>query len=196
MGLQNKIIFFAFLFIAFVSGITLDRFFQDFPYLKLDPQINILSLASLIVTIVIAFLIPISITKLIEDKRGIKAFLVDEFKELIIILNKIKTIIVDAHGKGIFETHDRDNINYIFHEAELKTSSIREQIKEAFGEKVEETNKNLTDLLFSYKDYITGGELMNSSFTKVEDRFYRESNTEYSKIETGLKTEIQKIQKC
>jgi hypothetical protein len=76
MGLQNKIIFFAFLFIAFVSGITLDRFFQDFPYLKLDPQINILSLASLIVTIVIAFLIPISITKLIEDKRGIKASLV------------------------------------------------------------------------------------------------------------------------
>ncbi len=195
MVFKNKITTITIVAISFTAGIALDRFFKDFPYLKLDPKINILNLANLLVTIIIAFLIPLYITKLIEDKRGIKTFLVNEFKELIAILIEIKKIVSDAHTKGIFETCDRDKINYTFHEAELKTNSIREQIKVAFAENADETNKNLTELLFNYKNYLTGGELMNSSFVKVDERFYRESNTEYSKIETGLKTSIQKIYK-
>ena len=53
----------------------------------------------------------------------------------------------------------------------------------------------LTKLLYDYKEYVTGGELMLSSFIAVNDRFYRESNTEHSKIETGLKKIIQQIYK-
>jgi len=194
MNIKGKILP-IFIIIPFVLGIILDRFLKDFPYLELDPKINFLSLANLIVAIVIAFLIPFTVKKYIEDEKDIKSFLVDELKELISIVNCIKSIISDAHSNGSFSNNNRDCIIYKFHEAELKVNSIREQVKIAFESKSVEVEKNLSESLSKYDDYITGGELMNSSFVKVDERFFKESNVEYSKIETSLKKLIHKVYK-
>ena len=179
----------------FGTGIFFDRLFINFPLLQLDPKINILQIASLVVTVVIAFLIPLYVNKLIEDKRGAKSFIIEELKELIKITFKIKDVISNAHEIGVFTSKDRDTINYIFHEAELKIFSIQEQIKEAFEHNVENTSKNLSSLVSVYKEHVTGGELMHSGFNKVDERYYRENNTKYSKLETGLKKFIQSVYK-
>lgn len=195
MIFQGKFITGFLILLSFILGILLDRCFKNFPYLELDPKVGVLDLATLLITIAIAFMIPIFVTKIIEDKKGIKIFFVDEVKELIFILSEIKKVISDAHGLGEFKPTDRDKINYIFHTAELKIVSIREQVEIAFKNKAEETGTALVDSLFEYKDYLTGGELMLSTFVKVDERFYKENNTHYSKLETKLKTLTQKIYK-
>jgi hypothetical protein len=194
--MKLKIIFYIILVIvAFCFGIFVDRLFVNFPYLELDPQVGVIDVAGLTVGIFIALLIPFSVSKLIEDKRGIKAFLVEEIKDLIQIIAEIKQVLREAHVAGVFIDKDRDKIVYTIHEAELKIDSINEQIEEAFENKAKVTKKTLTDLLIRYDKYLTGGELILASFIKVDERYYKESNLEHSKIETGLKTLLQRIYK-
>lgn len=176
-------------------GMFIDRILVNFPFLTLDPKVNVVDLAGLIVGVVIAFLIPFSVSKLIEDKRGIKTFLIDEIQDLIKTAAKVKSIICDAHNEGSFTKKDRRKILYIFHEAELKVHSINEQVKEAFEKEAESTKQTLIGLLFQYDRDITGGELVFDHFTEVDERFYKESNTNYFKIETGLKRLLQKVYK-
>jgi len=195
MKITEKIKILGLVIISFTFGCLIDRSFLDFPYLQLESKINILDIFSLLVTVAIAFMIPFFINKLIEEKRGLKSFLIEELRELIKIINKIKTIISDAHTKGSFDLKNRDDIIYTFHEAELKVASIREQLDVVFDNKSECLCKTLTDLVLTYSGYVTGGELMTSSFVRVDERFYRENNTQHSKIETGLKKLIHEIYK-
>lgn len=193
MNIQQKIINSSAILIVFIFGLLVGRLWKNFPYLKFNPEINILDSVNLLVMVIIAFMIPIFITKLIEDKRGIKIILIDETRELISIISEIKNIISSAHSSGALKVTDKDDINFKFHEAELKANSILEQIKESFVNNSPEVQGTIKGLLWNYKDYLTGGELMHSSFIKVNQHFYRENITEYYKIETGLKTLIQKI---
>ena len=193
MSLRSKSIYLFIFLVGLGFGVLIDRLIKYYPYLSLDCKINAFDVANLFVTIVIAIMIPFFVSKLIEDKRGIKAMISEEIKELILIILDIKEVVSNSHRKGVFEVEDRDSINYKFHEAELKAYSIITQVNESFKSNSKETKETVISLLFGYKDYLTGGELMQSSFTKVDQRFLRENNTEYYKTETGLKTLIHRV---
>ncbi|OGZ66337.1 MAG: hypothetical protein A3C50_01180 [Candidatus Staskawiczbacteria bacterium RIFCSPHIGHO2_02_FULL_43_16] len=182
-------------FVFFLVGILAGQFLKDIPYLTLDPSVSPLEVANLFVGIAIAFLIPFTVKKYIEDKKDIKSFLVDEFKELIATIHEVKAIIAKARSANIFTADNRNDIRAQFHESELKVNSITEQLKIAFVAQSPKTEAVLKELLWKYDHYITGGELMNSSFTAVDERFFRESNIEYSKMETGLKKLIHEVYK-
>lgn len=180
-------------FLAFALGAIVDRLIKVYPYLQLDAKIGILDVASLLVTITIAVMIPFLLDKFIEDKKGIKSLLIEELKELIAIVENAKSIISEAHSAGVLTPEDKDKILNLFHEAEIKAGSFEQQVEIGFKHKYSEIKKSVDDLLFDYKDFLTGGELMNSGFIKVENSFLRQNNTEYSTLETGLKVLIQKI---
>jgi hypothetical protein len=192
--LQNFLTFLLYL-IVFLSGMIIDRAIKFYPLLKLDKQINILDLGTLLATVAVAFMIPLYVTKIIEDTRGVKKMLVDELIELLEIVKEINIVISQSYNRGSFSSQNRDDIIHIFNSMELKVDSITSQTAEAFGERSGSLNRKIKDLVINYQDYITGGELMVSRFVRVEERFYRESNTEYSKIETGIKTLMQAIYK-
>lgn len=181
--------------LAFVLGMLFDLTIRDYPFLELDRQINIVELSTLLLTVFIAFLIPSTVTKIIDDNRGVKIFLVDELKELFKLVGEIKKTINDCYDVGILEPENKQHILLVFHESELKIDSIIQQTSEAFGSEANSINENLKILLFKYQDAITGGILMDANFIKIEEEFLRGSNTEYSKIETGLKTMIQALYK-
>lgn len=177
-----------------VFGMLIDRCYLDFPYLQLDPKINLLSAANLLISILIAFLIPLYFKKLTEEKHDQKVFLIDDFKELITIIKKIRSIISEAYSNRIFSIKDRDNIILTFSEAEQKVNSIKDQIL-LFGNGSRKISDDLTDHLLEYEDYLTGGELMMSRFNKVDQRFYTDNNTKYNKLETEIKKLIHKTYK-
>lgn len=181
--------------IVFISGMLIDRSIKYYPFLKLDKQLNILDFGTLLATVAVAFMIPLYVTKIIEDTRGVKKMLVDELRELLDITEKIRNIISQSYNNGSFSSSDRDNIIHVFNNMELKVDSITSQTTEAFRGRSNLLNQKVKDLVINYQDYVTGGELMMSSFVKVEERFYRESSTEFSKIETGIKTLMQTIYK-
>lgn len=195
MNFQSKIVLYIFIPIAFALGILVRKFSEILPNSTFQTQINILDLANLLVSLLIAFMIPFFVTKIIEDNRGVKACLIDELRDLLKILIKIRDVVSNAHINGSFKVADRDNIIYTFDEAELKVNSFQEQIRVGFPEKSKKTNNKLKALFFEYQNLLTSREIATSTFKKVDDRFNRENNTAHSKIETGIKTIIQEIHK-
>lgn len=181
--------------ILFLSGMLIDRSIRNYPVFRLDAKLNVLDAGTLLATVAVAFMIPLFVTKLIEDTRGVKQMLIEELKELLCITKEIRGVLNKSYLSGSFSDTDRDNIVRIFNEMEIKVDSVVSQTSEAFGSKAQRLNQDMKNLVISYQDFITGGELMMSSFVKVEERFFRESNTEHSKIETGLKTLMQTLYK-
>lgn len=195
MSTGNKILLWIGFPLVFVVGIITDRIIKDFPYIEWDNKVSFISALSLIITIVISIMIPLFIKKLIDDNRDIKTFLVEEVKDLIKVVSSIRDIISNAHSISEFKRSDCDEIIYIFHSAELKVESIEDQLEISFKKQSQDTIQNLKNALSIYKRYLTDGEMMISTFDKVNDNFYKENNNEYSKVETAFKKAIHSIHK-
>lgn len=195
MSLHNKIASAALLVIAFVVGLLIGRFWKDIPFLTLDGEVQILDIFNFLLAVAVAFWVPIVLKKAVEDTRDVKSFLVEEIKDLLEIYYGIRKIISDSYSGGSIAPADKDKINLAFHEAEMKVGSIVSQVEISFKKRVADINPTLKDLQFNYKDYLTGGALMMSSFIAIDDQFYREHGTKFSILETGLKTLIHKIYK-
>lgn len=179
--------------LCFIAGVSLDRIFVDFPYLKLNPQVSVIEVAGLFVTFTIAFMIPFSVNKLIEEKRGLKVFLIDDLKDLISIVKVVETTISDSHSRGDFSSDDRDFIVHTFNDAGLKIEIIKSQLEIIFKDEYKEYSDKLSELIISYDNYVTGGELMISSFVKVNEHFFLENKTRYASFEKELKKFILRI---
>lgn len=174
-------------------GMYLSSFYTDFPYLTLDNEVNVIDAATLFFTIFIGLMIPIWVQKIMEDTKGIKVFFVDEMKELIQIFEALPSLLSESYSLGKFKKEDRNKIIHVFHDAEVKIVSIEAQLNVSFKKESVELCKKMKELLLAYKNYLTGGELMVSTFNKIDERFYRENKAEYNKLASGLKVLIQDI---
>ena len=179
----------------FALGLVIGLIWKDIPLIKFNPELKIYEVANLFLTLAIGITIPLLVKKWIEDNRSIKSSLEGEIKNIICTLDKIKLLISNCHSCSSISKEQKDEINYLFHSLELQINSLNEQLKISFVSQGRKIIEKLKENYHNYKDYLTGGELMLSSFVNVDDRFLREHNTEYSKIETYLKTVIHQIHK-
>jgi hypothetical protein len=188
MSARRKIlyglIFFILLVLAFVSG----HLWKDLPGIEFDNKVKLFEILNLLLTLGIGVSIPLLVKKWIEDNRPVKMALCEEVKCIINKVDKIKQVICDCHASGSITKENKDNINYLFHNAEIQITSFGAQLKISFPTQSVGIMTQLKEKFNAYKDYLTGGQLMVSSFEKVDERFYRENNMEHSKIETELKT--------
>lgn len=195
MNSKSKIIVGVIISVAFAIGLTLGLIWKDIPNIKFNNELKIFEVANFLLTLTLGIAIPLLVKKWIEDNRSIKSSLVEEVKNIIGTLDKVKSLIGSCHSCLKITKEQKDEINYLFHRSELQISSLNEQLKISFEPHSIKMMEKLKDKYHNYKDYLTGGELMLSSFDKVDDRFYREHNTEHAKIETHLKTVIHQIHK-
>ena len=195
MGVSDKFQCFIFLLLGLTLGLVTTKIYNNLPYFDWDKEVDVIALINLIVTIVIAFLIPLTIKKLVEDNRHLKGALIEEIKILIEILKGIKKIIQECHERGDITAKDKDRVNYIFHEADLQLNSIRSQLGISFPKKSESLTSDLTDKYFEYHSDLTGGLLMTSKFTVIDDQFRRKHDTDFSNLVTDLKKAIHQIHK-
>lgn len=191
----EKIILLICISFFFTLGAFTDRVLLDIPYLQLDPKINILGLANFIFSVALAVYIPFVVKKTLEEKRDQKVFLIEDFKELILSVKRVKSIISEAHSDGSFSVQNRDSIVYIFGEALYTVYSITEQIKAIFGNNAEYLSNNLLNIFLKYEEHVTGGKLMKKSFINVDKEFYGENNKKYNQFETEVKKLIYEIYK-
>jgi len=195
MSIKNKIIVCVLLLIAIITGLVVGLIWKDLPLVKFNSEIKLIEVANFILTMSLGIVIPFMVKKWIEDNRSVKAVLVDEIKNILSTLNKIKTIIDNCHTNQSISKEQKDEINFLFHETELQISSLEEQYKISFSSKQNSIISTLKTKYFEYKDYLTGGELMLSTFTNVDSRFYREHKTKFYQIETCLKLSVHSIHK-
>ena len=161
----------------------------------IDNTINTLSFISLLVTIVIAIFVPFLIKKVIDDNRGIKALIIDEVKELIHLVEQNHKIIADLYSKGtVIENHHRDTVRNNFYDTELKIDSLQSQLEVSYPSK-KQTSKEIFDQYLKYKQFLTDGKFMLSSYVNVDYDFYRDEKNSFAEFQKILITHIHKIHK-
>ncbi|MFH1711909.1 MAG: hypothetical protein ABH846_01585 [Patescibacteria group bacterium] len=121
--------------------------------------------------------------------------MINELGELIEQVKAVHKVIADAYSAGSFTPVNRDALMFAFHNVELKLGSLEAQMSAAFPKKSVDIIQSLKNSCFDYKNHLTGGEIMLSSFDQVSDACYRECCTQQSKIETVIKTTLQKVHK-
>lgn len=161
----------------------------------IDNTINILGFISLLVTISIAILVPFSIKKAIDDNRGIKLLIIDEVKELIRLVEKNHKIVTELYSQNVnIENNHRDEIRENFFDIELKIDSLKSQLDISYPSKDKLQKKIFEDYL-KYKQFLTDGKFMMSSYLNVCYDFYREEKNAFAKFQKNLMVYINEIHK-
>jgi hypothetical protein len=195
MTTKSKILYGFLLIIFLVIGLVVGFLWKDFPLIKFNPEVKLSEVLSLIVTIGIGIFIPLLVKKWIEDSKSVKSYLVDEAKSIITNLATIKQKVKLCFDNGVLSQNDKDEVNYMFHSTELQITSFKNQMKVAFPSQEKKLSPKLSEQYNLYKDFVTDGPFMVSSFTRIDDRFYRDHNQHYTVLEGHLKTLIQEIYK-
>lgn len=161
----------------------------------IDNTINTLSFISLVVTVIIAFLVPFLIKKAIDDNRGIKALLIEEINELICTAELNHKIISDlfANSTEIDSSH-RDGVLENFFDIELKIDSLSAQFDISYPSKSKILEQVVNHCL-EYKRFLTDGKFLLSKFTHIDADFYREEKNAFAKLRKELVTKIHEIHK-
>lgn len=174
------------------SGICIGVYTKNFPVLEVEKKVSLIETLTFLTTLGIAFAFPFLIEKWVNDNHSIKNYLVKEVEELISEAKINKNIIDDSFKSQTFQAKNRDDINFTFHRLELQIDSIQKQFEVSFPKSTTIVDQ-LKENYWIYKDYLTGGDLMISSFNKVDLQFFRKHSTEFSKFESHLKEMIHKV---
>ena len=175
-----------------VAGICIGVFMKNFPILEFEPKVSVLEILTFLVTVAIGVVFPFLIKKWVDDNQTIKHYLVQEIEQLITEIKENKELISESFSNGEFKNEHRDKINFTFHSTELQIESIQKQFEVSFPNSLKVV-EDMKESFRVYKDYLTGGEMMISTFTKIELPFYREHSNEYNKFESHLKEMIHKV---
>lgn len=192
MKQKQKIIIGVVFLLILLGGICIGVFVKNFPVLEFERKISVLETLTFIVTVAIGIVFPFLIKKWVDDNQTIKNYLVQEIEQLISEIKENKTLIAQSFTDGEFKSSQRDKINFTFHSTELQIESIQKQFEVSFPNSLSIV-EDMKDSFRIYKDYLTGGELMISTFDKIELPFYREHSNQYNKFESHLKEMIHKI---
>jgi hypothetical protein len=192
MKQNQKIVIGIVLILILLGGICVGVFVKNFPILEFERKISVLETLTFLVTLAIGIIFPFLIKKWVDDNQTIKNYLVQEIEQLISEIKENKTLIAQSFTDGEFKSEQRDKINFTFHSTELQIESIQKQFEVSFPNSLKIV-EDMKDSFRVYKDYLTGGELMISTFVKIELPFYREHSNEYNKFESHLKEMIHKI---
>lgn len=161
----------------------------------IDNTINTLSFISLIITVAIAIFVPFLIKKAIDDNRGIKLLIIDEIKDLIIIVEKNHKIVSDLYSQNTdIQNIHRDDIRENFFDTELKIDSLKSQLEVSYPSK-NKIQKGIFEDYLVYKQFLTDSKLMLSSYLKVDYDFYREEKNSFAKFQKKLIVYIHEIHK-
>lgn len=162
-------------------------------FIKFDDSVNIIDLIQVIITLLLGLLLPILVTKMMDDSKGIKCLIIDEIKNFLEEAKKIRLFLNEINTKGEVTGTDKDKIRALIYNAELLITSVNEQIQIAF--KDEKLQKKLSDSFIKYEDDVAGGELMSSEFKKINFAYLNLTNTSHSNFETEVKKILQEVYK-
>lgn len=185
-----------FLILLFVSCIFyfLGFISRNLDIIKIVYEIKITEIIGIFLTIFIGFLIPFYLKKLIDDNRTIKELLIQVCNQITNTKSSILKSIKDTPQNTSFNQECKDLILFQYTEIESLIDSLENQINISFPKSTKTIVESLRNSYFEYKSFITGGDLMNSSF-KNSTHFIKECQVKTAKMEESIKIVIHKISK-
>lgn len=185
------ILAFLILFFGIVIGIVIN----DMPVLKLNPEIKLFEPLTFLLTATIGVLIPFFIKRWIDDSRQIKNNLIDELKFTLKEYEIIKDKIKFCYNNRAISKSDKDEINILFEQADLKFNCLNQQMIEAFDKETKCIRDEIHNGCIEYWKHTTSAEMMSSKFKVISETFFRQHNEYFLKFETIIKKAIIKVHK-
>lgn len=179
--------------LCLLFGLIMGVLIHDFPFIEFDNKLKIYEVLNLFITIAIAISIPFFVKKAVDDKRAIKSYLTEEAKDTIERLKDIKDLIRSCNSKGSISRSNKDELIRLFNNLEMQITSLCEQLEISFKTESLSVIKEIKEHYFLYDQFVTNDELMSEKYKKIDDGFYRDHKSQYSKIELELKKSIHKI---
>ncbi len=179
--------------LLFIFGFILGIVFNDFPFLQLDSKVRLFEPLTFLLTASIGLLIPFFIKRWIEDSRQIKNNLIDELKETLREVSIIKNKVSFCYHTKSIKQRDKQEINILFEESDLKINCLKQQFIESFDIETKTIREEINSAYLDYWKLTTGAELMSSKFKTINENFYSRHNNCFSKFELKIKQAINKI---
>lgn len=176
-------------------GIVIGIIINDIPLFKLNPEIKVFEPLTFILTATIGVLIPFFIKRWIDDSRQIKNNLIDELKSTLKEYEIIKDKIRFCYNNKTISKSDKDEVNVLFEQADLRYNCLKQQMIEAFDKETKCIRDEIHNGCIDYWKHTTSAEMMSSKFKVVSETFYRQHNEIFLKFETIIKKAIIKVQK-
>lgn len=176
--------------LALILGIVIGCVWGNVPFFTIDPQISLMDVLGFLLnslSLAVTVFIAVNVTKILQSNQAITSYLASELDELIILVKTVHKIMTDAYSAKSFQEQNRDALIHAFYDVELKIDSIESQILAAFPKEAPEIMESLKQAFFTYKNFLTGGEVMLSSFILVSDAWYKDCQTQHIKLETVIK---------
>ena len=174
-------------------GITIGLVINDLPYIRINKDVRFFEPMSFFLTALIGLFLPFYIKKWIDDRRSVRNELIDELKETLCEISKIRDKIGSCHARKSITREDKQEISFLFNIADLKVSNLEQLIGNELNSQISQLKANIKDEHIKYWKFLTSPDIMADSFTLVSDSYYISQNEIYSKIEVAIKKTINKI---
>lgn len=169
-----------------VLGIIAGLMIDNIPYIVLKKEIGLGELANFIMALIVTIVVPILLTKWLNDERHIKDFLITEIQCCIQALESIKTKIDEAVVSGNTNKADIKLVLSKFNVYDLKIKSLCHQLEISYKRKSKAMRNDLISESLTYWKETTGGDLMNDNFS-FDQSYFKTHNIAFSKLESFLK---------
>ncbi len=173
-------------------GFTLGLIVNDFPLLTLDTKVGIGDVANIILAVVVAFLVPISLTTWLDNKRHVKDFIIEEIQECLGTIRCIKEYVDSCCITKKTLRKDIIKIMFKLKDNERQISSLRNQLKESFSFK---SKKMVNELITQQSEYwkrLTDGDLLSKGY-KINSDFCKDHDAAFYKFQDYLKKCIHSV---
>lgn len=178
-----------------IGGIIIGFTVRNFPFIKWNMEVKIYEVAQVSIALFIGLAIPFYIKKWIDDSRQLKNSLVDECKDTIAEAKKIKDKIDECHKIASVSQSDKDIIIALFSYSDIKINNLYDNILFGLDQKSNPIAQNIKDAYFEYWRVITGGTLMVSTYTKIDESLFSQQNKAYLELDKRIRQAIMKMQK-
>jgi hypothetical protein len=181
------------LLLALVIAFFMGTVYNDVPILKLNPEVRIFEPLSFLLTATIGLLIPFFIKRWIDDSRQVKNNLIEELKETLREVVVIKDKFKFCYQNNAIAQNDKQEIIVMFEQADQRITCLEQQFIESFDQETKLIRAEIRNEYMAYWKLATGAEMMSTTFTVVNENYYRRQSELFTKFETKIKQAINKV---
>ncbi|GAB2457502.1 hypothetical protein GCM10011375_06250 [Hymenobacter qilianensis] len=187
MFLKSKIPFIITLMLGIIIGFIISVAPDRFYLLSIESKISLGELSNILVTIILALIIPISINKWIDDNKSIKSLFSYEIDASLNSLKDIKDLIDICYDSGLaVQDGQKNKINFMFKVLDNRVAFMVERINSKYKQECQGVIADVNGKNNTYWVTVTNGELMTTGYI-INSTFMRRHATAYVNLENALK---------
>ena len=179
------------LVISFFTGYCI----KQLPHIDASEGLSLYQILHLLLIATVGLIIPFLVKRWIDNSNQVRNLVIDELKECLKEVEIIKDKFRYCYSKKSITQGDKQELNVLFEQADLKMECLEEQCNECYPKKSNDLIKEIKEKYMKYWKLVTCAELMATKYKKIDESMYSKHNTGFNNVEKEIKKSIRKISK-